>query len=45
MSNFEETTEDVDNSCLATTEDVSFLVGMRIELENLIENTNNAVYC
>ena len=35
MSNFEETTEDVENSFLTNPEDVSFLVGTMIELGNL----------
>ena len=36
---FEDTIEDIENRFLANPEDVSFLVGIIIELYNLIENT------
>ena len=40
MSHAQETLDDVKNRFLARPEDVSFLVGILTELDNLIENTN-----
>ena len=41
MYNFEEASHDIDNCFLANPEDMSLIVGMLIELEKLIENTND----
>ena len=43
MSNFEETIDDIEKRFLANPENVSFLVGVTIELGILIENTNNVI--
>ena len=41
MSNYQKTLDDSRNHFLANLEDVSLIVGMPIESENLIENTND----
>ena len=43
MSNFEETTDDVENRFLTNPENSSLLVGITIELDRLIENANDVI--
>ena len=43
MFNFQETLDDIENRFLTNPEDMSLLVGMLIELDNFIENTNDEI--
>ena len=43
MSNFEDTTDDIENWFLANPEDVSLLMGLTIDLDNLIEQTHDEI--
>ena len=43
MSNFEETIDDIENRFLAKPEEVSFLVGLIIDADNLIEHTHDEI--
>ena len=43
MSNFEDTTEDIENRCLAKPEDVSLLVVIIMDSGNLSEQTHDAI--
>ena len=43
MSNFVDTLEEIDNSFLSNLCNVSMLVDMKIELDNLIKNTTNEI--
>ena len=50
MSNFQKTLDDVKNVFLTNPEDLTLLVGVLTELDNLIENTNDelcfiSAYC
>ena len=39
MSNFEDTIDEIETRFLSNPEEVSLIVGLRIEVENLIEKT------
>ena len=43
MSNFEDTIDDIENRFLASPEDSSFIVGIKMELDILIEQTHDVI--